>query len=266
MDKRFSEDVVLITGATGGMGSSHARGYHAEGARVVIAGRRDDAGRALADELGERATFVHLDVADPDDWTRAVATAEEAFGPVSVLVNNAGLQTPPAPIEHTDPQVWARAFAVNTTGPFLGIRAVSPSLRRAGGGSIVNVVSTMANVGTALFAPYTAAKWAVRGLTRTAALELGRDGIRVNSVHPGVVSTPFVHDPVPGSDVVIAQVYSPDAFAVPRLAQPREVTDMLLWLTSSQAGFVTGAEFVVDGGLLLGPALPAETTAQAVDA
>ncbi|WP_432498345.1 SDR family NAD(P)-dependent oxidoreductase [Kineococcus gypseus] len=248
---------MLITGATGGMGSSHARGYHAEGARVVLAGRRDGAGRALADELGERALFVHLDVTDPGDWERAVATTEGTFGPITVLVNNAGLQTPPAPIEHTDPAAWSRAFAVNSTGPFLGIRAVVPSLRRAGGGSIVNVVSTMANVGTACFAPYTASKWAVRGLTRTAALELGRDGIRVNSVHPGVVSTPFVHDPVPGSDTAIADAYSPDAFAVPRLARPREITDVVLWLSSSEAGFVTGAEFVVDGGLLLGPAMPA---------
>jgi 3alpha(or 20beta)-hydroxysteroid dehydrogenase len=154
--------------------------------------------------------------------------------------------------------VWSRAFAVNAAGPFLGIRAVAPSLRRAGGGSVVNVVSTMANVGTAYFAPYTAAKWAVRGLTRTAALELGRDGIRVNSVHPGVVSTPFVNEPVPGSDVIIADAYSADAFAVPRLAEPREITDMVLWLSSREAGFVTGSEFVVDGGLLLGPAVPAE--------
>ncbi|WP_432547997.1 SDR family oxidoreductase [Kineococcus sp. SYSU DK004] len=259
MHERYTQDVVLITGATGGMGSSHARGYHAEGARVVVTGRRDDEGRALADELGERAEFVHLDVTDPGDWARAVAVTEERFGPVSVLVDNAGLQTPPATIEDTDLADWSRALAVNTTGTFLGIRAVAPSLRRAGGGSIVNVVSTMANTGTALFAPYTAAKWAVRGLTRTAALELGRDGVRVNSVHPGVVSTPFVHDPVPGSETVIADAFSPDALAVPRLAEPREVTDVLLWLTSREAGFVTGAEIVVDGGLLLGPALRAGT-------
>ncbi|WP_448060807.1 SDR family oxidoreductase [Cellulomonas hominis] len=263
MGTRYSEDVVLITGATGGMGSSHVRCYHAEGARVVIAGRRDDAGEALAHELGARAAFVHLDVTEPDHWSHAVEVAEATFGPISVLVNNAGLQTPPAPIEHTDPADWSRALAVNATGTFLGIRAVAPSLRRAGGGSIVNIVSTMANVGTALFAPYTAAKWAVRGLTRTAALELGRDRIRVNSVHPGVVSTPFIHEPVPGSDVVIADAFSPDAFAVPRLAEPREVTDMLLWLTSREAGFVTGAEFVVDGGLLLGPAMLAGETVNA---
>jgi 3alpha(or 20beta)-hydroxysteroid dehydrogenase len=261
MAERFSEDVVLITGATGGMGSSHVRGFHAEGARVVVAGRRDDAGRALVDELGDRAAFVHLDVTEPDDWVSAVDAAEARFGPISVLVNNAGLQTPPAPIEHTDPADWERALAVNTTGVFLGIRAVTPSLRRAGGGSVVNIASTMAEVGTALFAPYTAAKWAVRGLTRTAALELGRDRIRVNSVHPGVVSTPFVHEPVPGSDLAIADAFSPDAFAVPRLAEPREVTDVVLWLTSREAGFVTGAEFAVDGGLLLGPALQAEESA-----
>ncbi|MBD3779106.1 MAG: SDR family oxidoreductase [Micrococcales bacterium] len=263
MTERFSGEVVLVTGATGGMGASHVRGFHGEGARVVVAGRRDDAGAALVDELGARAVHVHLDVTEPEDWGSAVAVAEAAFGPISVLVNNAGLQTPPAPIEHTDPADWARALAVNTTGTFLGIRAVTPSLRRAGGGSIVNVASTMANVGTALFAPYTAAKWAVRGLTRTAALELGRDRIRVNSIHPGVVATPFVTEPVPGSDTVVADAFSPDAFAVPRLAEPHEVTDMLLWLTSREAGFVTGAEFVVDGGLLLGPALPEEATARA---
>ncbi|WP_369052698.1 SDR family oxidoreductase [Kineococcus terrestris] len=260
MHQRYTEDIVLVTGATGGMGSSHVRGYHAEGGRVVVAGRRDAEGRALAAELGERAAFVHLDVTDPADWARAVATAEEVFGPVTVLVNNAGLQTPPATIEDTDLADWSRALAVNTTGTFLGIRAVAPSLRRAGGGSVVDVVSTMADTGTALFAPYTAAKWAVRGLTRTAALELGRDGVRVNSVHPGVVSTPFVQQPVPGSDVVIADAFSPDALAVPRLAEPREVTDVLLWLTSREASFVTGAEIVVDGGLLLGPALQAEAT------
>ncbi|WP_454048691.1 SDR family oxidoreductase [Cellulomonas sp. Marseille-Q8402] len=263
MGTRYDEAVVLITGATGGMGESHVRGYHAEGARVVITGRRDDAGEAPARELGERAAFVHLDVTEPDHWSRAVEVAEAEFGPVSVLVNNAGLQTPPAPIEHTDPADWARALAVNATGAFLGIRAVTPSLRRAGGGSIVNIASTMAHVGTARFAPYTAAKWAVRGLTRTAALELGRDRIRVNSVHPGVVSTPFVHEPVPGSGVAIADAFSPDVFAVPRLAEPREVTDMLLWLTSREATFVTGSEFVVDGGLLLGPAMPAGETVRA---
>ncbi|MBM9469047.1 SDR family oxidoreductase [Nakamurella leprariae] len=263
MHERHAQDVVLITGATGGMGASHVRGYHAEGARVVIAGRRDGPGRALAAELGARAQFVYLDVTDAEQWRRAVEVAETTFGPVTVLINNAGVQTPPAPIEHTDLAAWSSALAVNTTGPFLGIRAVSPSLRRAGGGSIVNVVSTMANVGTACFAPYTASKWAVRGLTRTAALELGRDGIRVNSVHPGVVSTPFINDPVPGSDVTIAEAYSPDAFAVPRVAEPREVTAMLLWLTSREASFVTGSEFVVDGGLLLGPALPASESIDA---
>ena len=255
MGTRFSSDVVLITGATGGMGASHARGYYAEGARVVITGTRDGIGEALKNELGERAIYVHLDVTDPADWDRAVATAEAQFGPVTVLVNNAGVMTPAATIDLTDPAHWARAFAVNATGPFLGIRAVAPSLRRAGGGSIVNIVSTMGNVGSAGFAPYVASKWAVRGLTRTAALELGRDRIRVNSVHPGVVSTPFVNEPAAGAETAIADAYSPDAFAIPRLAEAREVTDMLLYLTSREAAFVTGAEFVVDGGLLLGPAL-----------
>ena len=108
MSARFSSDVVLVTGATGGRGASHVRGYHAEGARVVVASRHEDAGEALVDELGDRAAFARLDVTEPGDWGSAVAVAEAAFGPVSVLVNNAGLQTPPAPIEHTDPADWAR--------------------------------------------------------------------------------------------------------------------------------------------------------------
>ncbi|WP_017557450.1 SDR family NAD(P)-dependent oxidoreductase [Nocardiopsis baichengensis] len=255
---RYEGRTVIVTGGSGGMGSSHAQGYHAEGANVVIAGRDDDAGRDLAARLGHRALSLHLDVTSEDDWAALVRDVEDRFGPVTVLVNNAGVQNPAAPIEHTELRTWEQTFRVNVTGQFLGIRAVAPSMRKGGGGSIVNIASTMAHGGTAFYAPYTASKWAVRGLTRTAALELGRDGIRVNSIHPGVVSTPLINEPTVAGQPAIADFYSPDPFAVPRLGDPADVTRLLLFITSQDASFATGSEFVLDGGLLLGPALRPE--------
>lgn len=234
------------------------RGYHAEGANVVIAGRDDEASRDLAARLGHRALPVHLDVTSEDDWAAVVREAEGHFGPVTVLVNNAGVQNPAAPIEHTELRIWEYTYRVNITGQFLGIRAVTLSMRRGGGGTIVNIASTMAHVGTAFYAPYTASKWAVRGLTKTAALELGRDNVRVNSLHPGVVSTPLIHEPAVAGQSAIADLYSPDPFAIPRLAEPSDITRLLLFITSQDASSATGSEFVLDGGLLLGPALQPE--------
>ncbi|NJP35494.1 glucose 1-dehydrogenase [Micromonospora thermarum] len=252
---RFDNQTVLVTGGTGGMGSSHVRAYHRHGANVVIAGVADDLGRDLASELGDRALFVHLDVTDEDDWAAAVDATETRFGPISILVNNAGIQHPAALIEHTERRTWERVFAVNITGQFLGIRAVAPSMRHGGGGVIVNIASTMAHGGTPFYAPYVASKWAVRGLTKSAALELGRDNIRVNSIHPGVVSTPLINEPTVAGQPAIIESYSPDVFAIPRLAEPEEITKLLLFVTSADAAFATGSEFVLDGGLLLGPAL-----------
>ncbi|MFD5828269.1 SDR family NAD(P)-dependent oxidoreductase [Lentzea sp. NPDC060358] len=255
--ERFDGRTVFVTGATSGMGASHVRGFHAEGARVVIAARDLEAASAFAGELGERAFAVRLDVTDEEAWTAAASAAEERFGPVSVLVNNAGAQHVAALIEDTALEVWERALAVNLTGQFLGIKHLAPSLRRAGGGSIVTIASTMANVGSPYYAPYVAAKWALRGLTKTAALELGRDGIRVNSVHPGVISTPLITSPVVAGQPAIGDLYSPAPFAVPRLGEPGEVTALVLHLASAESAFATGSEFVLDGGLLLGPALAA---------
>jgi 3alpha(or 20beta)-hydroxysteroid dehydrogenase len=256
---RFDNRTVLVTGGTGGQGSSHVRAFHGEGANVVIGGIDTGRGTALADELGSRAHFVQLDVTDEGSWSAAVRAAEEVFGALHVLVNNAGVQNPPAAIEHTDQATWSRILDVNLSGTFLGIKAAAPALRRAGGGTIVNIASTMGLGGTPQYAPYVASKWAVRGLTRTAALELGRDHIRVNTIHPGVIATPFVHEPAAGATAAIADFYSPEPFAIPRLGEPGDVTRLLLFLASSDASFVTGSEYVVDGGLLLGPALQAES-------
>ncbi|WP_285106130.1 glucose 1-dehydrogenase [Promicromonospora sp. MEB111] len=253
--RRFENKTVLVTGAGGGMGVSHVRAFHAEGAHVVIADRDPRRGAGLAAELGERALAVTLDVRDERQWADAVAAAEDRFGPVSVLVNNAGVPQAAATVEHTELADWQRLLDVNVTGQFLGIRAVTPSMRRGGGGSIVNIASTMANTASPYFAAYATSKWALRGLTRTAALELGRDGIRVNSVHPGVVSTSFITEPAAPGAVPIAAAYTPEPFAIPRVGQPEDVTRLTLFVASDDAAYATGSEFVVDGGLLLGPAL-----------
>ncbi|WTM17989.1 SDR family oxidoreductase [Isoptericola halotolerans] len=175
---------------TGGQGSSHVRALHAEGANVVIGGLDADRGTALADELGDSTRFARLDVRNEGSWAAAVEAAESTFGALNVLVNNAGVQNPPALIEDTDQATWSRILDVNVSGTFLGIKVAAPALRRAAGGAVVNIASTMALGGTARYAPYVASKWAVRGFTRTAALELGRDNIPVNSIHPGVIATP----------------------------------------------------------------------------
>ncbi|MFC9083822.1 SDR family NAD(P)-dependent oxidoreductase [Streptomyces sp. NPDC057062] len=252
---RFENKTVLITGAVGGMGASHARNFHKEGANVVITDIREEEGRALAAELGDRALFVRLDVTAQADWATAIRAAETTFGPVSVLVNNAGVLSPAALIEDYDFAAWQQVIDVNLTGTWLGIQAAAPSLRAAGGGAIVNIASTSGMVGTSLIAPYVASKWGVRGLTRTAAMELARDGVRVNSINPGVVNTPLITEPLHPGAAPVSDYYSPDAFAIKRLADPQEISNLLLFLASDEASFITGSDYVADGGMLLGPAL-----------
>lgn len=256
---RFENLTVLITGGTSGQGSSHAREFYAEGANVLIAGRDEKRGADLAGELGARARFVPLDVRDEASWSQAVSEAEHTFGALDVLVNNAGVQNPPATVEMTDLESWSRILDVNLTGVFLGMKAATPALRRAGQGVIINIGSAMGLSGAAYYAPYVASKWALRGLTQTAALELGHDSIRVNAIHPGVISTPFIHEPAVGADAPISDFYSPEPFAVSRLGESHEVSKLVLFLASSEASFITGSEYVIDGGLSLGPAMPAHS-------
>jgi len=257
--KRFDKRTVIVTGGARGMGASHARGFVAEGANVVIADVLEQEGRKLAGELGDHAIFSRLDVTSDKDWAATVAAAEAAFGPVSVLINNAGIVSFAA-IAETEPAVWRRVIDINLTGTYLGIRAVVPSMRRAGGGAIVNISSAGGMMAYPCTAAYAASKWGVRGLTRTAALELGRDNVRVNSVHPGPIRTPMTA----GAEAAAAVAAEARSLAIPRVAEPEEVTRMVLFTASDEASFSTGSEFIVDGGVLLGPAPQYERAEAAV--
>jgi 3alpha(or 20beta)-hydroxysteroid dehydrogenase len=235
---RVDGKVVLITGGARGMGAAHARLLAAEGARVLIADVLADDGAALAAELGDdRARFVPLDVTDPDAWDRAVREIVEAEGRIDVLVNNAGIGAR-GRVDDIAVADWDRIIAINLTGPLLGMRAVAPAMRAAGGGSMINISSTAGLRGLPNAVGYVASKWGVRGLSKAAALDLGGDGIRVNSVHPGIIRTPLTA----GADERPAHV------ALHRIGEAEEVSELVLYLASDASRFVTGAEFVIDGG------------------
>jgi 3alpha(or 20beta)-hydroxysteroid dehydrogenase len=241
--------VAIVTGAARGQGEAAARLFHAEGARVVLVDVIDDLAAAVASDLGDRAHYRRVDVRDGDDWTEAVATAEERFGPVSVLLNNAAILRH-GTVEATTRQDFDDLISINVWGLLVGMQAVIPSMRRAGGGSIVNVSSTGGLIGQPGAAAYSASKAAVRGLTKSAALELAPD-IRVNSVHPGWVDTKMVRDPDVVSDEEYLQRLRP-IVPMGRAAQPVELANVALFLASDMSSYMTGSEVVVDGGRTAG--------------
>ena len=236
---RVDGKVALISGAARGMGASHARLLAAEGARVVLGDVLDDEGRAVAEEIGDAARYVHLDVTSPDDWAAAVGLTLNAFGTLNVLVNNAGIVYRRR-LRNLERERWQRVLDVNLTGTMLGMRAVIEPMTAAGGGSIINMSSIQAMRGTPGNHGYVASKWAIRGLTKSAALELAPNNIRVNSLHPGMIRTPMTaHMP---EDLVSSPLG--------RIGEPAEVSTFVLFLASDESSFATGAEFVMDGGLI----------------
>lgn len=245
MSDRLKDKVALITGAASGMGASHARAFVREGARVMIADINDDAGAALAGELGEAARYVHLNVTSAEEWAAAVAATLEAFGKLNVLVNNAGILDGGAlgqyPVER-----WQRVLDINLTGPFLGMTASIEALKASAPASIINISSTAGLEGIAGMHGYTASKFGVRGLTKSAAMELAGSRVRVNSVHPGSIQTPMTavmgeQKPIDFTETTLT-----------RPAAPEEVTSMVVFLASDESSFCTGGEFVVDGGITAG--------------
>jgi 3alpha(or 20beta)-hydroxysteroid dehydrogenase len=236
---RVDGKVALISGGARGMGASHARLLVAEGAKVVIGDILDDEGKAVADELGDAARFVHLDVTQPDQWDAAVSTAVQEFGKLDVLVNNAGIVAL-GPLKKFDLAEWQKVIDVNLTGTFLGMRAAIGPMIAAGGGSIINVSSIEGLRGAPFVHPYVASKWGVRGLAKSAALELAPKKIRVNSIHPGFIRTPMTEH-LPEDMVTIP---------LGRAADPIEVSTFVLFLASDESSYATGTEFVMDGGLV----------------
>ncbi|GHF82015.1 3alpha(or 20beta)-hydroxysteroid dehydrogenase [Amycolatopsis bartoniae] len=240
---RLDGKVALVTGAARGQGAAAARRFTEEGARVVVADVLDDEGKALADELG--AEYQHLDVSSEDDWAAAVERTEQEFGSLTVLVNNAGILHF-SELAKTSLADYERVIRVNQIGAFLGMRSVVEPMTRAGGGSIVNVSSVEGLAGMPFLIAYTASKFAIRGMTKGAALELGPKGIRVNSVHPGMIDTQMVSDAAMGAKIDTSWVNK--KVALGRIGQPEEVAQLVVFLASDESSYSTGAEFVVDGG------------------
>jgi len=238
---RLSGKVALVSGGARGLGAAHARAIVSEGGRVVIGDVLDEEGQALAAELGEAARFVHLDVTSRQDWAAAVSTAVELYGELSVLVNNAGIFDYGAIGTYTLEQ-WNRIMDVNVTGTFLGISAARDALVASAPSSIINTSSTAGIQGNPGVHGYVASKFAIRGLTKSVALELGEHNVRVNSVHPGVIRTPMTAGLDVGSQIG----------ALRRIGEPEEVAALVVFLASDESSFHTGAEFVVDGGQLAG--------------
>ncbi|MVZ99611.1 glucose 1-dehydrogenase [Actinomadura sp. LD22] len=234
---RVDGKIALISGGARGIGAASARALVAEGAKVVLGDILDEEGKAVADELGGAARYVHLDVTSPDDWTAAVRTAVTEFGGLNVLFNNAGIANGAA-INHFKLEKWRKIIDINLTGPFLGIRAAADALIAAGGGSIINTSSIEGLRGTSWAHGYVASKWGLRGLTKSVAMELAPHGVRVNSLHPGLIRTPLTEG-IPD-----------DMIPVPlgRPGVPEDVASFVVFLASDESSYATGSEFVIDGG------------------
>jgi len=245
MAGRLTGKVALISGGARGQGEAEARLFVKEGAAVVLGDILSEEGQKVAADIraqGGQATFVKLDVTRESDWQQAVDTTTRTYGKLHILVNNAGI-FPIEGVEATNLELWNRVIAINQTGVWLGMKAAIPAMRKAGGGAIVNISSVAGLIGSGMATAYHGTKGAVRLITKTAAIEYAKDGIRINSVHPG------------GVDTVMLDVLNPEgkqgatrAHPLGRLATSLDIAYGVLYLASDEASFVTGAELVIDGG------------------
>lgn len=245
---RLEDKVAIITGGANGMGAEEARMFAREGAKVVVADMRDEDGEAVVTQIAESGgtgVYVHTDVTSESDWQRLVDQTVSQFGKLNILVNNAGISST-AYSDPMDIDGWTHIMDVNATGVFLGTRAAIPAMKEAGGGSIVNISSSLALVGSSGSSAYAASKGAVRIFTKSAAVQYAKDGIRVNSVHPGLVESPMTEEFL--SDAATHQGRL-NMYPLGRLGQPEDIAWGVLFLASDESSFVTGSELVIDGGL-----------------
>jgi 3alpha(or 20beta)-hydroxysteroid dehydrogenase len=241
---RLDDKVAIVTGGAMGQGEAIVRAYVAEGAEVVVADIAKEAGQALADELGDSAHFFAHDVSDAASWAILVEDTNARFGPVNVLANNAGLLRF-GRIEEMPLEEFMLLVNVNQVGSFLGMQAVARTMRKNGGGSIINASSIEGIAGMPSCTAYAATKWAIRGMTKCAAMELGPKGIRVNSVHPGMIDTPMTR--VHGGDA--AMEFGASRVPLRRVGHPEDVAPLYVFLASEESAYINGAEITVDGGV-----------------
>jgi 3alpha(or 20beta)-hydroxysteroid dehydrogenase len=247
MGERLAGRVALITGAARGQGAAEARLFAAEGATVYVTDVLDEVGEALVEEIGTAARYRHLDVTREDEWRTVIDLVRATDGRLDVLVNNAGIGIPGTVLDQPLAE-YRTVIEINQIGTFLGMHVGAPLLRDSGGGSIINVSSMMGFVGGAARVAYTASKFAIRGMTKAAAIDLGPLGIRVNSIHPGAIETDFIR---PETRHMLPTARLP----LGRIGTAEDVARMALFLASDESAYSTGCEFIVDGGWLSTSAL-----------
>ena len=245
---RVDGKVALVSGAARGIGAATAKLLAQEGAAVVLGDVLEKEGQETAAPIvaaGGRATFIPLDVARPENWQQVIAATVAAYGKLNILVNNAGISSR-ATVAETDVATWDRVLEINGKGVFLGIKSAIPELRKAGGGSIINISSIYGIIGSETSAAYHASKGAVRILTKAAAIQYAADNIRVNSVHPG-----FVDSPMTAASHALPEVHNLRISRTPlgRMGTPEDIAAGILYLASDESSFVTGSELVIDGGM-----------------
>jgi 3alpha(or 20beta)-hydroxysteroid dehydrogenase len=241
---RLSNQTVLVTGGARGIGAAIAKLFLQEGAAVIITDILRSEGELTAAALGKKCMFIHHDVTLASAWKQAVNLGEAQMGPISVLINNAGVVLNKN-IQQTSLEDFETVLRINTIGPFLGIEAVLPSMLQHRKGSIINISSIAGLVGFTNCIAYVASKYALRGMTKTAALELAKEGIRVNSIHPGVIKTPMIM----GNDIADRVDQISAGIPMGRIGEPVEVAQLALYLASDESSYCTGSEFTADGGL-----------------
>ena len=241
---RLENKVAVITGGAGGMGAAHAELFIKEGAKVIVADFNAELGEKKAAELGENAAFVKIDVSSEEDWKNLVTKTEEVFGPINILVNNAGI-TNYESVQDIEYSTYQRLMKINADSVLLGMKYAFPSMKKAGSGSIVNVSSLAGQFSLENLAAYTSSKFAVRGLTKSAVLDFGKYNIRANAIFPGVIRTPITEQ----EDTKAAIAGMLNKIPLGRMAEPGEVSNVVLFLASDESAYVSGAEIMIDGGL-----------------